>query len=392
MFNKKLKEQMDILEKEIEKSASDIKVIQRDYNEKIEKTNQEISENNRNIEGIQADISSKIEEIHSEIKKQSADLDNKINDYDKGTKNEITLLKSRLDVLYNLLNDFKTTGEKNLEKGLTDLKLFLENSLKHNFAVTEMLCKENTIELNKLKKEQEIFDKRLSESDNKLKLYIDGQLGTVREGIEKLNSRLTGLSQELSQKTGNISNEIYAIKDRISKTEINCQRIEDKIELTNREVPGLQEALKKNSDLVDKAFSDIKAMNNAINLSEKQVTFNINKNIEEKIIEYRQWINQEYYNAISGIIAIVKSLISNNPESDKALEDLKKTLEQKMLEEKWRKEKELKGEQIVNKGVLIIEKMEKLHADIIAREKRGENVDRLKEQLKAYNEIMEIIR
>jgi hypothetical protein len=400
MFDKKLKGQISTLE---EKFNGEISLLRESQNnginsilDKISSFNDKTRKLQNDIEDIRIEIGSRILEECSTITKINKETEDKVDKnisiLSEETKKELKLLSGKLDIISSVINNSISSVKADALKGITDIKKYCDEALAHNFNITESLCKNNSIELVGVKKEQEIIGKHLSENDTRNKLYIDGQIGIIKEGIEKINSRLGNISQELSQRTGSISHDVYNLKDRIIKTENNIQRVSDKVDLLNTDIPGLREALKKNSSDIVNIVNDIKALHSGFDILKKELNFDINRIIEEKTIEYRQWINQEYYNLISGVILAVKSFIVKNPESDKELEELRKKLEQKALEEKWRREKELNGEKIINKGVQIIEKRHNLHQDILAREKRGENVEKLKEQLKAYDEILEMVK
>ena len=100
--------------------------------------------------------------------------------------------------------------------------------------------------------------------------------------------------------------------------------------------------------------------------------------LEEKIEEQQALID-----------SLLLSIISVKNED---LSNLKALLTQPLLEKKWAKQKQEDGQKIVNKGIQVIEKRNALHNEILKLEREGRNVDLAKEQLKAYDEIIEMIR
>lgn len=103
-------------------------------------------------------------------------------------------------------------------------------------------------------------------------------------------------------------------------------------------------------------------------------------------------ITTKFFDTLDKIFRTSKeiSLISTlaNQVNGKDMANLRSQLLQPILEARWREEKNKKGERIINKGAEIIEKRDKLHKDIIDKERRGERVDNLKIKLEIYNEIV----
>ena len=119
-------------------------------------------------------------------------------------------------------------------------------------------------------------------------------------------------------------------------------------------------------------------------------------NVELSLIGFHKEITDRYFDTLERILKVhtESSLISAlaNQIGKKDLDNLKSSLLQPFLEAKWEKEKEEKGQRIVNKGVLIIEERNSLHNEILQKEKQGEDVGLLKEQLKGFDKVLEMIK
>jgi len=74
--------------------------------------------------------------------------------------------------------------------------------------------------------------------------------------------------------------------------------------------------------------------------------------------------------------------------NEKDLNNLKSSLLQPFLQNKWAKDKEQKGQKILNKGVAIIEARDKLHDEILVKERSGADVSKEKIQLETMDKIL----
>jgi len=79
-------------------------------------------------------------------------------------------------------------------------------------------------------------------------------------------------------------------------------------------------------------------------------------------------------------------------DSQKQFDDFKAKTLQPLLEAKWEQDKIKQGEKVLNKGAEIINERNRLHGEILVKERQGENVEKLKEQLKAFDWIVEEIK
>lgn len=405
MFNKKLKEQITTLESKLNTQderlgalKDSLRVTATESKDALLEMGETIGKQNASLLDLMAknkvDAGSDLANLESRIAANNDLVNGALQTLSESIKKTNTLLeetsaqekKTRENFsisIHQALSEHKAE----IDKQIRETKSFCDDSLRHNFTITEAIGKSNSIEIAKLNKEQEIISKQIEESDNRMKLYIDAQSALIKESMERISSRLSDISAELSQKTGGITADIYAIKDQVSTLKSECQRIENKTEIANREIPGLRDALKKNSSDVAKLQAEKETLEARVELLKQSVSIEISNFIDKKICEYQKWVNQEYYDVVAKIISVIA-----NDRNNAELKAIQGQLEQKTLEEKWRKEKERQGNAIVNKGVAIIEKREILHNEIIEREKRGENVDKLKERLKAFQEIVEMIK
>ena len=284
--------------------------------------------------------------------------------------------------------------ENNTKKSLLDIQQKSEDTIKHNFIVTEEICKNTSIALHKLTVEVEAMSKRIKEFDSNIKTYIDAHINGLKSDVEKVNARIADQVQLINFRIDAYSKDIVTLKDKVNELISYKVQSESKLENINRDIPGLREALKKNSSELSNISGIEKPIYSKMELMEKSFELQINNAVESKINEYRGWINSEYYNIVSRMLSVIAPLLSANA-SAKEKEELKKLneeLSQKSLQDKWEKERQAKGQQIINKGVKILEMRQAIHFAIIAKEKSGQYVGDLKEQLKAYDNMLEVIK
>lgn len=89
----------------------------------------------------------------------------------------------------------------------------------------------------------------------------------------------------------------------------------------------------------------------------------------------------------------IKDLFFNTTKDvTKELEEFKAAALKPLLQAKWDAEKNKNGHAIMNKGAAIIEERDRLHAEILLRERQGENVDKFKEQIKGFEWILSSLK
>lgn len=141
------------------------------------------------------------------------------------------------------------------------------------------------------------------------------------------------------------------------------------------------------------SIEDIKVyVRNENDLLKKQASVNT----EERLVIFHKEISDRYFNTLENIfkfnkeIALLDKLASQV--SDKDFDGLKAQLMQPLLESRWKEKEISEGQKIVNKGQLILRQKIDLQETIIQEEKQGKDVTKLREQLKAYNKILEAIK
>lgn len=130
-----------------------------------------------------------------------------------------------------------------------------------------------------------------------------------------------------------------------------------------------------------------------INIIEKE-----QERSDEKIKEITnklETVSAQYYETVKKILefnkeVFIKEVFMSNIK-DKEFESFRAGLLKPLLEAKWNKEKEEKGDNIINKGVQIIDERNRLYDEILTKERQGENVDKEKEQLKSFDWILETL-
>lgn len=100
----------------------------------------------------------------------------------------------------------------------------------------------------------------------------------------------------------------------------------------------------------------------------------------------------QYYETVQKILEFNKEVFIKevflSGVKDKEFENFRAGLVKPLLENKWAAEKNGNGAKIINKGVAVIEERDRLHAEILVKERQGENVEALKEQMKAFEWIV----
>ncbi len=117
---------------------------------------------------------------------------------------------------------------------------------------------------------------------------------------------------------------------------------------------------------------------------------------ERRLIEFHKEITERYFETLDKIfrfnkeISLIDTLARQTNDKDFAL--LKSAFMQPVLQARWDDKRKKDGAKILSKGEEIILKQKELHKEILEKEKAGENVALLREQLKAYNQILEMIK
>ena len=149
---------------------------------------------------------------------------------------------------------------------------------------------------------------------------------------------------------------------------------------------------------IDALFTDAKGIENKLNTKldflSTQIQHNLLVNINKKVVDFKKEVNREYYKALRNIFNLNKRILEQAPVdiSNAGVEEIRRELSQNLLEAKWAKQKIKEGAKIVNKGVEVIDYRNELHRDMLKREKQGENIEKMREQIKAFDWIIKKVK
>lgn len=203
-----------------------------------------------------------------------------------------------------------------------------------------------------------------------------------------------------------IKNQIRELKDRlssfdtVSKTDAEKSRndLESKIKSDVSEIND--KSLKQIKDIEEQHEKNIVKMESQIdygikaniensNIHLKRIEDKLRNDFEIKFIEASREMDRKYMEAIDRVFSLNRDLSLMSVLGSKVN---KEELTQPLLEMKWAKNKEIEGEKIVSSGVKVIEKRKSLYDEVLQIEKSGGDVSRLKEQLKSFDWILEVIK
>lgn len=173
----------------------------------------------------------------------------------------------------------------------------------------------------------------------------------ARKSIETLVSRMNKLCEDVGK------NHSRMCEDNISNFETFEQRIFSKLELLNQaldktvsELRLVEEREKLNSDFLKKEISEVISFNR--DLFVKDFLFNTTKDIRKEFETFK-----------SGIL-------------------------KPLLESRWEYEKAKQGQAVISRGAKIIEERNKLHDDMLAKERTGQDIEKEKIQLATMDKII----
>lgn len=118
--------------------------------------------------------------------------------------------------------------------------------------------------------------------------------------------------------------------------------------------------------------------------------------LEKRLLEFHNEVTGRYFDTLEKIfrsnkeISLINALAKQLDDKDFAR--LKAELMQPLLQARWAEEKRINGQQIVNQGEKVIDRRNKLHDEIIEREKSGEDVKMLKERIQELDWIIKGIK
>jgi len=149
----------------------------------------------------------------------------------------------------------------------------------------------------------------------------------------------------------------------------------------------LQEISNLNSKFT-KAITDIQTVKDNVSHMKddikSEVLIDLKQYVDSRLLDYKKQMMDEYYNVLNKLIEFNKTLFMNNNQKSNLVNDLENFL----LKQKWDKEEKEVGNKIVNKGQEIIKKRKELWDEMLKEEKLGNDVEKLKIKIEAYDEII----
>jgi hypothetical protein len=156
------------------------------------------------------------------------------------------------------------------------------------------------------------------------------------------------------------------------------------------------EAVSKKNDELRERIEILEDANRVLKQEVENTLQKANNELERRLIEFHGEVTERYFDTLEKIFRLNKeiSLINTlaGQVKDKDFADLKAQMLQPLLEARWKDKEKSDGEKIVNKGQHIILERKKLHDEMLLEEKQGKDVKDKKEQLKAFDKILEMIK
>ena len=153
------------------------------------------------------------------------------------------------------------------------------------------------------------------------------------------------------------------------------------IEESKKEIANLQAemyALKRN---LSKELSD------EISEFKSSIRKDVDSLIEDGLFGIRRDMTDEYYNVLNKLLEFNKTIYMTADKKKNIVDDL----EQFLLNQKWDKERNEKGNKIINKGAAIIKARQELYEEILRRERQNEKPEKislLKAKLEGIDEVV----
>ncbi len=155
-------------------------------------------------------------------------------------------------------------------------------------------------------------------------------------------------------------------------------------------------SVKKANDYVDNEIEYKKKLERDISNKLEDIRREINNKVDDKLLKFHKEISVKYFQSINDIFKWNKeiSLIGklSGQITDKESAKLRESLLEPSLREKWDEEEKAKGNKIVNKGQEVIKKRKALWERMLDMEKQGKDIVNINEQIKAYDDILEMIK
>ena len=368
--------------------------------------------------------------INETVDEKIKEIDNKNTIFQESilkSKNEIAENASQLDYkVESKLIAIKFQIQKELKAELvsnSDNFLNISNNIEKKISLLGEKIGQFSLRYDNLFNELKLADERLSKEANEkgvtFKKYIDTCILSVNKTLEDTDRKLLAVNdketsnyQQINKKIEsavNNFNSLYLVSDRktgdLSK-EVNS------LNILKAEILNIKTSVQSNKDVSDKNLSsvegeiknlslrliDAKDIENKLNTKlcflSKQIQYDVSAGTDKKMSDFKKDINEEYYKALQKIFEFNKKILEQAPVkvTDESIERLRKDLSQKLLEAKWAKQKAEDGSEIVSKGVEIINKRKELHEEMLRKEKQGGKVEGMKEQIKAFDWIIERVK
>lgn len=209
----------------------------------------------------------------------------------------------------------------------------------------------------------------------------------LREEIEEIGKANRNFREELREKE----------EENDLKFQERITQLNESITVINKlkdEIKELSEKLKDSAiESETSLFGDIQDRLTVADETINQRLERINNDVEKQILEFHRESDRKYMVAIDKVfslnrdLSLMNTIAQKNP--DKSFENIKADLMQPFLEMKWNQEKKDLGGKIESQGGWIIEERNRLHNEMILREKNEENVEKIKTKISAFDSIIE---
>lgn len=160
----------------------------------------------------------------------------------------------------------------------------------------------------------------------------------------------------------------------------------------NKKLQERIEELEQKNKCLEEAFAELEQKFRNLDGDLNKDLGRFNNTFDKRLVEFSKEITDKYFSTLERILRVhtESSLVTAlaHQVNQKDLNNLKSSLMQPFLEARWENEKKEDGKKIINKGEKIIEERNRLYADMLQREKQGENIDKIKEQLKGFDWIL----
>ncbi len=366
-------------------------------------------------------------DIREEINETVKEVDTKISDFQKfALKNnneivdEISKVRTQSsEIKSQLQKEFKSEiiiVEENIFKVIDDKISLLDKGLNSKI---EQLCSKCDSDINELKFSIEKSSKDSNDKEVAFKKYIDTCISSVNKTLEDTKTKLSSLNEKslndyqiISKKIENATNNFNSLYLSLDKKIGDLLKDVTSLNILKTEILNVKTSIQSNKDVSSKNLSSIEGeikelssklidakdienkLNTKLNFLCKQIQYDTSISTDKKMLDFKKDINEEYYKALQKIFEFNKKILEQAPVkvTDEDIEKLRKDLSQKLLEAKWAKQKAEDGGEIVNRGVDIINRRKELHEEMLRKEKRGGNIEGLKEQIKAFDWIIERVK